>query len=133
MSYDLAVFDPAVSPASRTEFVLWFKQQTQWGESHGYNDPEVPSSLLRAWFHETIETYPPMNGPLASDDPDDLKVTDYSLGRGLIYAAFAWSQSEGAHAHVRAVAAKHGVGFADVSGDSFAIWLPSDGTLVAMP
>ena len=132
MSYDLAVFDPTVAPSSHAELVKWFEQQTQWSESHGYNDPDVPSAPLRAWFHEMIATYPPMNGPLASDDPGDRRVTDYSLGRGLIYAAFAWSQAKHAHEHVRALAAKHGVGFADVSANGLPVWLPTTGTLQAM-
>jgi len=112
VSYDLARRCTVV----HAEFVKWFKHQTEWSESHDYNDPEAPSAPLRAWFSEMIVTYPPMNGPLASDDPDDPCVTDYSLGRCLIYAAFA----------------KQNVGFADVSSDNFPIWIPSGGKLQAM-
>jgi hypothetical protein len=39
MSYDLAVFDPALAPSSYGEFAPWFVQQSVWSESHGYGDP----------------------------------------------------------------------------------------------
>src|SRR5262249_6736223 len=83
--------------------------------------------LLKEWFRETIAVFPPMNGPLASDDPDDPNVTDYSLGRSVIYGAFAWSEAEAAYKHVRDSAAKHGVGFFDVSVDHSDIWWPVPG------
>ncbi len=40
MSYDLAVFDSGLAPQSEAEFRNWFHEQTQWTESHGYNDPQ---------------------------------------------------------------------------------------------
>lgn len=132
MSYDLAVFDPTFAPSSHAEFVKWFKQQTEWSDSHDYSDPDAPSTPLQAWFHDMIATYPPMNGPLASDDVDDPRLTDYSLDDGLIYVAFAWSEAKHAHAHMRTLAAKHNVGFADVSSEDFAVWLPSRGGLQPM-
>lgn len=129
MSFDLMVFDAAAAPRNQTEFMDWFESQTKWTESHGYNNPDVPAPALQAWFREIIKTFPPMNGPLASDDPDDLKVTDYSLGRSVIYGAFAWPEAEEAHAIVKELAAKHGVGFFDVSGEDGGIWFPTAGIL----
>jgi hypothetical protein len=80
-----------------------------------------------------IKSFPPMNGPLASNDVDDPKVTDYSLARSIIYAAFAWSQAERAHGRTMELAAKHHVGFFDVSSKEGAIWFPTaDGTLAKM-
>lgn len=72
-----------------------------------------------------IKTFPPMNGPLASDDVDNPKVTDYSLGRAVVYAAFAWSQASAAHEATRSRAIKHRVGFFDVSSESGDIWFPT--------
>ena len=46
MSYDLMVFDPASAPTGRIAFLDWFRQQTKWTESHGYNDPSVPTAEL---------------------------------------------------------------------------------------
>ena len=57
-----------------------------------------------------------MNGPLASDDYDDPRVTDYSIGSQVIYGAFAWSEMEDAHNMARELCTKHQVGFYDVSG-----------------
>ncbi len=118
------VFDAASAPRTRTQFLAWYEQQSEWHESHGYNDPDVPAPGLKKWFREIIKTFPPMNGPLASDDPDNPKVTDYSLGRSVIYGAFAWSESEAAYKHVKELAAKHGLGFFDVSSDDGDIWWP---------
>jgi hypothetical protein len=119
------VFDAAAAPYGRKAFIAWYKQQTQWTESHGYSDPNVPTPELRAWFQEMIKSFPPMNGPLRSDHVDDPKVTDYSVGRSIIYAGFAWSQVEPAYQRMKELAAKHRVGFFDVSSNEGDIWLPS--------
>jgi hypothetical protein len=74
-----------------------------------------------------------MNGPFALEEPpeDDASETDYSVGRSVIYAAFAWSKAEAAYETVLALAERHAVGFFDASADKGAVWLPrADGTLV---
>lgn len=121
------VFDAAAAPRDRTRFLTWYEEQCKWQESHGYNNPEIPARDLKTWFREIIETFPPMNGPLAGDDPDNPKVTDYGLGRSVIYCAFAWSEAEAAYKHVKELAAKYEVGFFDVSGDGGEIWWPVPG------
>ena len=127
MSYDLMVFDATVAPRDRKRFLAWYEKQSAWEESHGYNNADTPSPPLKAWFREIIKSFPPMNGPLASTDPDDPKVTDYSLGSSVIYGAFAWSEAEAAYKHVKELAAKHNVGFFDVSGKENDIWWPVQG------
>ena len=117
LSYDLMVFDTSAAPHDRPAFMAWYNKQTDWDESHDYNNPENPSPALRSWFRDITKTFPPMNGPLASDNPDDPKVTDYSLGPSVIYAAFAWSEAKAARKRVKELAAKHKVGFFDVSSD----------------
>ncbi len=124
MSYDLMVFDPGAAPRHRARFLAWYENQADWQESHGYNDPEIPALGLKDWFREIIKTFPPMNGPLAGDDPDHPRLTDYSLGRSVVYAAFAWSEAEAAYKLVKELAARHGIGFFDVSGDEGDIWWP---------
>ena len=127
MSYDLMVFESTVAPRDRKAFMAWYDQQTEWSESHGYNDPTVCSPQLRAWFFEMIETFPAMNGPHASDDDDDNeKLTDYSLGKDVIYSCFSWSQVDPAFQHMVALAKKHGAGFFDVSADDGAIVFPGE-------
>lgn len=121
------VFDPSAAPRRRKGFMEWYDQQTQWAETHGYNNPDVPTPRLRAWLQEMIKTFPPMNGPWATDDVDNPKVTDYSVGQSVIYGAFAWSEAEAAYEHVKRLAAKHRVGFFDVSANEGDIWLPTPG------
>jgi hypothetical protein len=128
MSYDLMVFEASAAPRAggREAFMQWYDEQAQWGESHGYNDPAIPTMPLKNWFRAMVEDYPPLNGPLAvSDDAcDEPNVTDYSLGRSVIYAAFGWSVAEAARRRVVELAAKHGVGFFDVSADNGDVWWP---------
>ena len=131
MSYDLMVFDSKAAPRNRSAFLEWYRQQTRWSEPHGYDNPDIPSPALRAWLLEMIKTFPPMNGPLASDDVDDPKVTDYSIGETVIYAAFAWSQAELAYHQMFELATKHQVGFFDVSSTDGDIWFPDpDGKFI---
>jgi hypothetical protein len=126
MSYDLMVFEPSSAPRGRAEFMQWYEKQTQWSEGHSYNDPQVASSALHRCFQEVIQFFPPMNGPLAVDDPDNPRVTDHSIGREVIYSAFAWSCMEEAHATMRGLAIKHEVGFFDVSAQEGEILFPDD-------
>lgn len=121
------VFDPTAAPRDHDPFRKWYKEQCEWPESHGYNDPNRPAPALREWFQAIIETFPPMNGPLASDDLESSRRTDYSLGRSVIYAAFAWSQAEAAYKLVKDLARRHGVGFFDVSGTEGDLWWPVPG------
>lgn len=111
------VFDPRAVPRDRDEFLRWYEEQTEWSEGHSYDDPEVTTPALSSWIAEMWETFPPMNGPFASHDYENLKVTDYSIERLVIYAAFASSQGQLAYETMRPLATKHSVGFFDVSGD----------------
>ncbi len=124
MSYDLMVFEPSVAPKSRNEFMVWYGDQTRWAEDHNYQDHAVTSVALQGWFKEMIEHFPPMNGPLASDDVDDPKLTDHCIGKNVIYSAFAWSVAEEAYLKMRELAIKHNVGFFDVSADEGEILFP---------
>ena len=119
MSYDLMVFEPSAAPRSREAFLQWYAAQTDWSESHAYNDPNQTSEGLRRWYELVSREFPNMNPPDPEEevDPDNLRLTDYSIGRNLIYAAFAWSQAETAYELVRNAAVEAGVGFYDVSGD----------------
>ena len=91
MSYDLMVFEILDAPTNRKEFMVWFE--------------------------EMITHFPSMNGALAPDDVDDPRVTDYCIGKSVIYSAFAWSQSDEALLKVREFSIKHSVGFFDVSAN----------------
>lgn len=124
MSFDLMVFEPSAAPTERAKFMEWYQAQTEWSEDHSYQDHSVTSPALKAWFEEMIEFFPPMNGPLASDDPDDEKVTDHCIGKEVIYSAFAWSVAEEAHPKMRELAIKHNVGFFDVSAEQGEILFP---------
>jgi hypothetical protein len=117
------VFEPAAAPRNRNEFMAWYDAQTEWSEDHSYDDPAVSSPALQAWFHDMRTSFPPMNGPFRSES-DDSTVTDFCIGRHVIYAAFAWSQADAAHARMRDLAVKHRVGFYDVSASDGEIVFP---------
>jgi hypothetical protein len=135
MSYDLMVFDAAQAPSERAEFLEWYEKQSEWEEPHSYDDPAVSSAALRAWFMEMIEAFPAMNGPhRRSDLPEDIgTLTDYAVGKSVIYAAFRWSKAEVAYAAMFRLAEKHRVGFFNASSDRAEVWLPgpSGGLLLA--
>ena len=133
MSYDLMVFDPGAPPRDQTGFMEWYRRQTEWGEDHSYDNPEVSTPRLRLWFLEMIEDYPAMNGLFATDDVDNPKVTDYSVGMSVIYSAFAWSMAKNAYQDMFALAKKHNVGFFDVSAKEGQVWIPdSNGDYVCV-
>lgn len=124
MSYDLMVFDPKAAPPNRAGFMSWYRQQTKWDEGHRYDDPDISTPELRAWFLDMIPRYPMMNGPYATED-DTSRATDYSIGRSVIYAGFAWSESGPAHETAFRLAQKHRVGFFDVSVGHGGVWIPA--------
>jgi hypothetical protein len=129
MSYDLMVFRKEAAPKTRTDFMKWYEDQTEWTEEHSYDDPANTSPELRNWFMEMIQTFPAINGPFASDDDDNPNVSDYSIGKDVIYVAFAWSLAEQAYNRMLELAEKHKVGFFDVSSDNGEILFPDNGKL----
>jgi len=125
------VFEPGAAPTSHAQFMEWYEQQTQWAEGHSYDDPATSTAKLQAWFMEIIQSFPTLNGPLSQDDlpEDEASATDYSVGRSVIYCAFAWSKAEEAYDTVFELAQKHCVGFFNVSSGGEEVWLPSRGKL----
>ena len=132
MSYDLMVFRKEFAPKDKKSFMEWYDQQTEWTEDHNYDDPNNTSEELKNWFLEMNEVFPAMNGPYASDDIDDPKVTDYSIGHHAIYAAFAWSQAESAYETLVKLAEKHKVGFFDSSGSGEVCVPDEEGNLIPL-
>ncbi len=120
------VFAPEAAPKDREAFMEWYDAQSEWEEEHSYDNPDVSAPALRAWFLEMNRTYPAMNGPFSLEDlpDDDESVTDYSIGRSVICAAFAWSKAEQAYEATISLAARHGVGFYNVSSEHGEVWLP---------
>jgi hypothetical protein len=138
MSYDLMVFEKTAAPGNRKDFMEWYEKQTGWNEDHGYDDPAVTSNDLRNWFMAMIKKFPQMNGPYAPDDEaleemeemgKDSYVTDYSIGKEVIYAAFSWSLVDEAFETVKELAKEHDVGFFDVSSADGEIIFP-DGSRI---
>jgi len=129
MSYDLMVFRKEAAPKTRAEFMKWYQEQTEWTEKHSYDDPANTSTELRNWFMDMIQTFPAMNGPFSSQNDDNPNFSDYSIGKNVIYVAFAWSLAEQAYSKMVELAEKHGVGFFDVSSDNGDILFPDNGKL----
>jgi len=120
MSYDLMVFDPALAPIKRPAFIEWYEAQTEWEEAHGYDDPAVASAGLQAFYADLAAEFP----PLSADDAEETG-TEYMIGRGMIYMSFHdWDTIDRAHEAVSSLAAKHAIGFFDVSSDLAEVWLP---------
>ena len=127
MSFDLAVFDPARVPQDRAAFLEWWRQVSHWDdEAHDYNNPDSTSPALKAWFLEMIAEFPAMNGPYAKSElpPDEVTLTDYTIAKEVVYAAFAWSKAEDAGDAVIRLAQRHGLGLFNVSSPSAEVYLP---------
>jgi hypothetical protein len=132
MSYDLMVFDPTAAPVDRGPFLAWYEAQTEWAEGRSYDDPAVTTEPLRGWFFDMIQHFPAMNGPYASQEIDDERVSDYCIGRAVVYVAFAWSQVEPAYKAMFEKVREHGIWFYDVSGREGEVWLPRGDAFVCI-
>ncbi|WP_405174336.1 hypothetical protein MHI27_17645 [Paenibacillus sp. FSL H8-0261] len=129
MSYDLMAFETSKAPQERAAFMKWYEQQVQWSEDHAYNDPSVLSEALQRFYSELSEQFPNMNVEdeifeAMEEAGTDNRLTDYSLGTSVIYAAFAYSVADEAYAAMRELAIKHKVGFFDVSSNEGDIIFP---------
>ncbi|KAA1180612.1 hypothetical protein [Paenibacillus sp. B2(2019)] len=129
MSYDLMAFETSKAPQERAAFMKWYEQQVQWSEDHTYNDPSVLSEALQRFYSELSEQFPNMNVEdeifeAMEEAGTDNRLTDYSLGSSVIYAAFAYSVAEEAYTAMRELAIKHKVGFFDVSRNEGDIIFP---------
>jgi hypothetical protein len=120
MSYDLAVFEPRGELRDRAAFLTWYEDRTGWNWGLDYSDPANATPALQAWYREMIKTFPPLNGP---DRPKDIDLctASFSIGLDIIYVAF--SRAAGAYETMFRLAAKHGVGFFNASGNGEA-WFP---------
>jgi len=118
MSYDLMVFRKEAAPKNEKDFMEWYSKQAEWTEDHGYDDPSNTSDQLKNWFMEMKETFPALNGPFASTDPNVENLTDYTIGKDVIYAAFASTQAGLAYKKMIELAEKYKLGFFDTwTGD----------------
>jgi hypothetical protein len=123
MSYDLMVFAPGAAPAKRPAFLDWYDAQTAWDENHDYNDPAVAAPALQAFYADLAAEFPP--APADVPEPQQESGTDYTIGRALIYMSFLdWDRIDAAWEAVHRLAAKHELGFFDVSSDLAEVWLP---------
>ena len=129
MSYDLMAFETSKAPQERAAFMKWYDQQVQWSEDHAYNDPSVLSEALQRFYSELSEQFPNLNVEdeifeAMEEAGTDNRLTDYSLGTSVIYAAFAYSVADEAYTAMRELAIKHKVGFFDVSSNEGDIIFP---------
>ncbi len=129
------VFKKLAVPKTRAAFIAWYHDQTRWAEDHSYNDPANMCVALSNWFLDMIQTFPAMNGPYADMIDDDFEndlITDYCIGKDVIYVGFRWSVADEAYNTVLQLAKKHHVGFYDVSSGDGDILFPENGELIAI-
>ena len=122
------VFDPASAPRGREAFKAWYHAQTEWTEGHDYQDPNITTPSLRAWYGAMRQIFPNMNGSDAADDDRLDRSADYTIGSAMVYVTFPWSLAEEVYPVFRSLAVEHEVGFYDVSGDEGdgEIYFPGD-------
>ena len=119
------VFDPRPELRDRAAFKAWHRSRTAWTDGLDYSEPSNASAGLQNWFREIIEIFPPLNGRLRpADFATNEWVTDYSIASDLIFVAFSSDKGGVAYEKTRHLAATHGVGFYDSSGDG-SVWFPT--------
>ena len=124
MSYDLVVFAKESAPRNRVNFLEWFDRQLE-----GADDGEITSDspAMRAWHQEMLAAFPDMDN-VEEEEIADGRCGEYSISTAAIYVSFAWSQAALAYETMKSLAAKHGVGFFNVSAEDGEIIIPGDGT-----
>lgn len=121
MSYDLLVFAPDAAPSRRADFLEWYDAQTEWEDDQACDDPAIGTPALQAFYADLSASFPP--APVDGAPPE--AGTEYMIGASLIYIVFLdWDKIDQAHEAVFRLAAKHGLGFFDVSSDLAEVWLP---------
>ena len=120
MSYDLVLFERNKEIDSYEAFLGWLERQTAWGEDRDYNDITGTAPRLADGFVALKKQFPPLNGPHSLSDEEafadaetERRLTDYSIGSGIIYASFGWSVAEEAYRETKAVAETYQLGFFD--------------------
>lgn len=135
MSFDLMVFDVDKAPKTKTEFLQWYKEVTDWKEGNMYDDITISSPSIQQWYYEMIKTYPPMNGQFSPTDEEleeieglEERMTDYSIGDSFIYMCFAWSVADKAYDAAVKAAFNSGLGvfYLSASEEDMKIILPGD-------
>lgn len=135
MSFDLMVFDVDKAPKTKTEFLQWYKEVTDWKEGNMYDDITISSPSIQQWYYEMIKTYPPMNGQFSPTDEEleeieglEERMTDYSIGDSFIYMCFAWSVADKAYDAAVKAAFNSGLGvfYLSASEEDMKIILPDD-------
>lgn len=121
------VFAPDAAPdgarAKRAAFLDWYDDQTDWRDDLDYDDPGAATPALQAFYAELAVEFPPAPSSDAETEPDS--GTEYTIAPALIYMSFYdWDKIDQAHAAVSRLAAKHALGFFDVSSDLAEVWLP---------
>jgi hypothetical protein len=120
MSYDLMVFAPDAAPAKRPAFLDWYDEQTEWDLDRAYDDDAVAAPALQAFYADLAAEFPPISG-----DDTEGGAAEYTIAPALIYMSFVdWDRVDAAWEAVHRLAAKHEIGFFDVSSDLAEVWLP---------
>lgn len=141
MGFYLMVFDVDKAPKTKTEFLQWYKEVTDWKEEDMYDDITISTTPIQEWFYEMIKTYPPMNGKFSPTDEEldeieglEERMTDYSIGDSFIYMEFAWSVADKAYDAAVKTAFNSGLGvfYLGTSEEDMMIILP-DNTLMTDP
>jgi hypothetical protein len=119
MSYDLMVFAAAAAPGKRAAFLDRYDEHTDWEDEQGYDDPSVATPALQAFHADLTAEFP------AAASADDEAATEYLIDPVTIYIAFHdWDKIDQAYEAVFRLAARHELGFFDVSSDLAEVWLP---------
>lgn len=144
MNFDLLAFDPKRAPRLRSAFLSWYQAGTQLGAEHDYNSPAALTPLLRSFYDQIRQQFPPRNGPdaivsseLLLRPPSGLwqrltgraspldgeaerppgRRAHYSFAENFILMSFLRDEAEAAYRAVLSTAHDCGAGFYNAASD----------------
>ena len=137
IDFYVLAFDINVAPKNRNEFLEWKEKQMEWKEDHDYNNINISSDNLKNWYMDIINTFPPINEDMEKYDEEFEKIenneylTEYSIGKNIIYSVFNWIKAEEAFDLVKMLSKKHRIGFLIIEAylEINGIYFP-DGTII---
>ncbi|MDQ1129933.1 hypothetical protein [Microbacterium sp. SORGH_AS_0888] len=114
MSFDIAVFDPALAPADEDALRDWLT---------GEHLQAAATPRLLAWEDDLRRRVPGYE--LAPEElPEGALFAGYSASGAVIWVSCTFSAAQAVETHVRELAVHHGVGVWAVSSSNAPVWTP---------
>jgi hypothetical protein len=114
VSFDFAVFDPAVAPRDGKGFRAWYDQQVDWDIDAPDPEPSILAQPLRQWYEAMTVQYPDKIWSGADGDA----AIDYCFTQHFIYCSMSPNRGADAWKLAQKLAVDLGIGTYDPMSDN---------------